>query len=49
MFYFPRLDKLPTLHLWKFDNADHTYTPGGCFDPVVMERIKETIMSFKVD
>ncbi|VDN82558.1 unnamed protein product [Brugia pahangi] len=47
MFYFPRRNKLPTLHLWGFGGADCKYTPGDCFDPAVMERIKETIMSFK--
>ncbi|VBB29800.1 unnamed protein product [Acanthocheilonema viteae] len=47
MFYFPRRDKLLTLHLWEFDYAEHKYTPGECFDPVTMKRIKETLMSFK--
>ncbi|VDM22157.1 unnamed protein product [Wuchereria bancrofti] len=47
MFYFPRRNKLPTLHLWGFGGAECKYTPGDCFDPAVVERIKETIMSFK--
>ncbi|KAM3728807.1 Bifunctional peptidase and arginyl-hydroxylase JMJD5 [Dirofilaria immitis] len=47
MFYFPRRDKLSTLNLWRFSNAEHKYAPGECFDPAVIERIKETIMSFK--
>uniref|UniRef100_A0A1I7VNN0 Acetyltransferase n=1 Tax=Loa loa TaxID=7209 RepID=A0A1I7VNN0_LOALO len=47
MFYPPRRNKLPTLHLWRLSNAKHKNTPGECFDPAVMERIKETIISFK--
>ncbi|VDK78325.1 unnamed protein product [Onchocerca ochengi] len=47
MFYFPRQDKLPTLDLWGFCNVEHKYKPCECFDPVVTEKIKETIMSFK--
>uniref|UniRef100_A0A915PPS1 JmjC domain-containing protein n=1 Tax=Setaria digitata TaxID=48799 RepID=A0A915PPS1_9BILA len=47
MFYFPRQDKLSTLLLWENSNIEHKYTLGGCLDPLVMERMKETIISFK--
>lgn len=48
MFYLPRWDRLLTLDLWKNNFPEHEYIPGECFDPTVMERIKEFLISTKV-
>ncbi|VDN32423.1 unnamed protein product, partial [Gongylonema pulchrum] len=49
MFYPPRHDRISTLDIWKNNLPEHEYIPGECFDPSVIKRIQEVIISLEED